>query len=305
MDVLSDFRMEGVTFWRARLTAPWAFQCLSGRDNLFYAVRAGGAWFDSLIAGRPPVWCPAGSVVAVSRGDAHSWRDSETTSYGPPVEQLPAQPIAAGALARPAIPGETIITIGKAPLAAFRTFLRASRFLVIPAEAEAVSKRISMLLTLIEEELAYRGEDMDSGSIVRRLAEIITIETTRHLLRTSPHAHGNLMLASEDRYLRPVLQLIHERPELEWTVEELASRAGLGRSAFAARFRKMMNLSPIQYLTMIRMRRAASQMHRSDVVLAEIALNVGYRSEAAFNRAFSRQYAITPGRYYRLYCRKE
>jgi AraC-like DNA-binding protein len=84
-----------------------------------------------------------------------------------------------------------------------------------------------------------------------------------------------------------------------WTVSGLARRAGLSRAAFARRFVEQTGVSPLRYLTQRRMEHAAQLLRESRSGLAEIAEQVGYASEFAFNRAFKRRFHVAPGGYRR------
>ena len=86
-----------------------------------------------------------------------------------------------------------------------------------------------------------------------------------------------------------------KKPAEAWTVADLAQRAGMSRSAFAAHFAKIVGEAPIEYLIRWRLRKAATMLRASTAGIAEIAANVGYDSEAAFSKAFKRSIGVTPG----------
>ena len=88
--------------------------------------------------------------------------------------------------------------------------------------------------------------------------------------------------------------MLHARPAQAWTAEELASLVGLSRSAFADRFSALVGQPPMQYLGQWRMQLAAQRLRGSRDPLARIAAEIGYESEAAFSRAFKRQYGKPP-----------
>ena len=92
------------------------------------------------------------------------------------------------------------------------------------------------------------------------------------------------------------LQFMEVHPFQGWTVAMLASKVGMARSTFAARFLAKVGKSPIEVLTELRMRMAASLLAQTELKVAEIAERVGYRSESAFNRRFVTNYNMTPGR---------
>jgi AraC-like DNA-binding protein len=88
---------------------------------------------------------------------------------------------------------------------------------------------------------------------------------------------------------------IHLAPEKPWTVESLAREAGMSRTVFADRFTNLVGMTPLAYVTHWRMERARRDIRETDLPLIDIAENIGYSSEAAFNRAFKRQFNQTPG----------
>ena len=100
-----------------------------------------------------------------------------------------------------------------------------------------------------------------------------------------------------DRRIERAVQLLNENISRRWTVELVARAVGLSRSAFARQFQRVLGLSPMRYLTQRRMRAAAAILLGSDAGLAEVAAQVGYGSEFAFNRAFKRHHRVPPGEF--------
>lgn len=100
-----------------------------------------------------------------------------------------------------------------------------------------------------------------------------------------------------DSRIDKALTLLNADISKRWTVELLARAVGLSRPAFARQFFRVLGLSPMRYLTQKRMQIAASILLGSDAALAEVATQIGYRSEFAFNRAFKRHYQVPPGVY--------
>jgi transcriptional regulator GlxA family with amidase domain len=77
----------------------------------------------------------------------------------------------------------------------------------------------------------------------------------------------------------------------------LAREVGISRSVLAERFSHYLNEPPIAYLTRWRLLLAARMLKSSSRGVAEIGADVGYESEAAFNRAFKRQFSVPPARF--------
>ena len=84
------------------------------------------------------------------------------------------------------------------------------------------------------------------------------------------------------------LSLLHGQPAREWTLERLGEEPGLSRSVLHERFVHFLGLPPIQYLLHWRMQLAAGRLRDTDATVLDIAMDVGYKSEAAFLRAFKR-----------------
>jgi AraC-like DNA-binding protein len=105
--------------------------------------------------------------------------------------------------------------------------------------------------------------------------------------------------ALNDPAITSALRGIHRQPERHWTVEDLASLAGLSRATFAKKFTTIVGQPPLSYLTWWRMTTAARVLRDSDTPLRSVAERAGYASEFAFAKAFKRQYGLAPGRYRR------
>jgi AraC-like DNA-binding protein len=79
----------------------------------------------------------------------------------------------------------------------------------------------------------------------------------------------------------------------------LAGRAGLSRTRLAERFRHFLGVSPMAYLAQWRLKLGAEMLESGDHSVAEVAAAVGYGSEAAFNRAFKREFGCPPAQFRR------
>lgn len=109
-----------------------------------------------------------------------------------------------------------------------------------------------------------------------------------------PERELGWLAALRDRGMGHSLELIHEQPAHPWTVDELARRAAMSRSAFAARFGQLLGEAPAQYLTRWRLQLASLRLRDGDESMAAIASAIGYASEAAFSRAFKRELGQPP-----------
>jgi len=129
-------------------------------------------------------------------------------------------------------------------------------------------------------------------ALVERLFEVVMIQVLRQLME-SGQVHGGLLSGLSHARLRNALVAMHEAPAQEWTLDELATAAGMSRSVFAATFRETVGITPGQYLQGWRVRLAQKALRRGRP-LKMIAAEVGYGSEAALSRAFKAQSGQSP-----------
>ena len=132
-------------------------------------------------------------------------------------------------------------------------------------------------------------------AVITRLADVLVIQAIRSWIETAPAARGGWLGALQDRQIGRALALIHREPARRWTVASLADELALSRSAFAARFTELVHEPAIQYLTRWRMHVARDAIETEGATVAELADRLGYRSEAAFARAFKRVIGVPTG----------
>jgi len=141
-----------------------------------------------------------------------------------------------------------------------------------------------------------------AGIAVRRLADLLLIQALRAHLAVAERnqsERSGWLHALADSHIGAALNSMHKRIEYPWTVASLASEAGMSRSAFAQRFKKLMSEAPLEYLTRWRMYRGSDLLRESDRKLADVAQAVGYDADGAFHKAFKRVLGIAPGEYRR------
>jgi AraC-like DNA-binding protein len=147
-------------------------------------------------------------------------------------------------------------------------------------------------------DMALRESEKPSAggeTILARLSELLFLQSIRDHIERLPKDATGWLSALRDRHIGAALRFIHARPAHRWTVDELAREVGLSRSALAERFNQVMGTPPMQYLGNWRLQLAAQHLMTRGIGVAQAAAEVGYESEAAFNRAFKRQVGMTPG----------
>jgi AraC family transcriptional regulator, activator of mtrCDE len=138
----------------------------------------------------------------------------------------------------------------------------------------------------------FEGEPGAAAS-VSRLSEVLFIEAMRAGIAQAPEI-GRLMSAVYDPQIGKSLSLIHGDVAHAWTVESLAGAVGMSRSRFAERFRELVGCGPMAYITDWRLQRALNLLSESNTPIKTVAHRIGYRSAAAFTRAFSERFGCSP-----------
>ncbi len=133
----------------------------------------------------------------------------------------------------------------------------------------------------------------------QHLAQMMLVESLRLYLAEAPNSGIGWLYALADKQLNTALTCMHQAPAYRWTLEELATRAGMSRSIFALRFREKVGTTPMEYLTRWRMMLAADRLSTTTDSIATIAASLSYESESAFGKAFKRTLGRSPRQYHR------
>lgn len=137
-------------------------------------------------------------------------------------------------------------------------------------------------------------DDSAMAAVIRdRLCELLFVYCIDHLL-TSDWLNLGLLKLHADPQLARALKAIHAEPERSWNLVEMATEAAQSRTLFVNRFRALSGWTPMQYLTWWRLQLALEHLQAGDSV-SQAAERVGYRSTAAFSRAFSRHFGFHAG----------
>ena len=159
--------------------------------------------------------------------------------------------------------------------------------------ADPANPWIHTTIRLMVEEVRTMRPGGDA--VITRVSDILVIQAIRSWLER-PEAPGSGWLgALRDPLIGRSLALIHRDPMQPWSVESIARAIGISRSAFAARFQALMGEPPMHYLRTWRMQVAAQRLRQGATSVGDVAEQLGYNSEAAFNRAFKKTIGLTPG----------
>lgn len=334
VDVLSDtlrvVRLAGALFLNAHLRAPWAVlsppadqlalylglptDCVA----LFHILVEGECWIA--LEGHSPVHLSAGDVIIFPRADQHVLGSTLSVRPLPIGTFLPPGPLEGIARIEEGRSGAVTRfvcgylhcdqrfnpLIGALPalLLVVRTDDRTGQASAPDPAQERALALVPGILPIdggdwLATTLRHAVEEAESlrpghAVMLARLTEILFVEVLRRFMQQLPAAQRGWLAAVRDPVVGQTLRLLHAHPERAWTVEELATAVAVARSTLADRFTLLVGEPPMRYLAAWRIQLAQSLLRQSRTSVAEVALRVGYESEAAFNRAFKRHVGQPP-----------
>ena len=309
-EILSGVKLSGAVFFAAEFSAPWGFTMPA--SSIMTARLAPGAshmvLFHLLIEGRsvvamsdgPQVALEPGDIVIFPHGDAHHMSSSKDTM--PP---FPNYGISSKVKARDLTP---LRAGGGGAIARFVCgYMTCDAYLCGPilnglpavVKVNIRSDRSghwleNSILHLLDEAASGR---VGSDAMLAKLSEALFVDTLRRYVAGLSEQQTGWLAGTRDPIVGKALALLHSRFAHPWTIVDLANAVGISRSALVERFTRYLSEPPMAYLTRWRLQVAARSLGQTSRGVAEIAADVGYESEAAFNRAFKRQFGQPPGRY--------
>ncbi|MFC8436033.1 AraC family transcriptional regulator [Streptomyces sp. NPDC057253] len=295
--LLSGIRAEGSVVCHAVLEAPWTIRFVDGAPLTMVSVLRGGG---SLLL-------PDGTEQAVGVGDTAIVRgpdpfylvDHPATPDHPHVEyeiacftgdaECTAENL--GGIRWGGDPdGATALIVGAYRASGHRheRLLRAlPPVLVVNEDTE-----VCAWLETAAADAALRSPG--SQALMDRLLDWALVCTLRTWFDQAGPEAPAWYRSLADPILAPALEAFHARPSRRWTVEALATEAGVSRALFAKRFTQVMGRPPLTYLTECRMDEAEALLSDTDFSIAQIAKSTGYADAFGFSAAFKRHRGVSP-----------
>ena len=295
-EILHLLKLTGTFYCQSHMTAPWGVSIPGFQGILSFAVVTYGRCFMR-VGDASPFEVNKGDLILMTAGAPVAFFSSDEAPLLT-LEELPIRKITElyETLEYGGGGAETGIMYGLVRIdhaaSGMLMMLLPDVLKIDPWEEDAGSWLQATLQFIAREarELRPGGE-----TVITRLADVVVIEAIRRWLNSAPDANRGWFEAARDPQIGSAIIAIHRAPAEEWTVDALARVAGMSRSAFSARFSELVGIPAIQYLAKWRMHLAQERLVKTDQPISQIAADVGYLSEPAFNKAFKRGFERPPG----------
>jgi AraC-like DNA-binding protein len=281
-EFLNLIELRSQTWCIVELAASGGFRIPRSEGVLFYAALDGPVTL-SLSLGQSSV-LDAGDIAMVLSGEAHSIRGPQASTCDVLKFLAAGEPVDAPLHFRLGI-GEPRVRILCGRLKARWPGAK------LPPGLPAVLHSSTEEACIDFAALVDRSTGKGTTATLTRAAMFVFVNA----FRTDPSCERIFHDAGLRRPIAQAVQMIETHPFNDWTVAQLASKVGMGRSNFARRFLEDIGQTPMALMTQERMKHAVSLLEHTDLKVSEIAERIGYRSESAFSHRFLAQRGLTPG----------
>ncbi|NRB38834.1 MAG: AraC family transcriptional regulator [Pseudomonadales bacterium] len=285
-DVLKTLRLSSKVFLDAKFCDEWVIDIspMNWQVN-FHVIANGDCWLHSPDTAIP-VALHAGDLIFCLRNKQHLI----THSSAYPADDLPRNmPTTEDKLGK-----STSLICGYCEFLQYywNPLLEALPDVMVLPAIDSGKTHLSMIVNMMVTETS--SDNSGSTAIIDRLSDILFIEAIRTYMQLHENNMGYIALL-KDPQLSKALASFHKQPEHYWSVQALSEEAGMSRSRFAEQFKKMLNMSPMEYVTGWRMQHAYDMLVSDNKSVMVVAENCGYQSEPAFRKAFKKQFNVGPG----------
>lgn len=295
-ELLRGMRLRGVQY--RRIQAGPSF-------GMGFEAKPGHAYFHFLAAGTATLRTDDGGLFELSAGNAvfisHGGAHTLSSDADRPVQDING--FDAIAL------GDTVCAVDASPDSRPSTLLFSGcmafelgsiqglgslmpAMMLIDAQGQRYPGLMPILAVMEREVSAAR---IGYSGILARLADVVAAMIVQGWVECACGNASGLVAALRDTRLAGALLALHQQPGRDWSVAELAAHCHTSRSVFAERFQATLGIPPLRYVTELRMRLASQWLTLERLPIEEVALRLGYTSQAAFSRAFKRITGHPPG----------
>ena len=295
--LLLGLRLDGVEYGRCLMRAPWAVAFPARAEARFHFVASGGCWLRTpgaewlQLKPGDAVLLPGGTVHVLASEPDLPTVDIDSLARVPVSENIylvGGDPTANGTPAAVDAPAPDVMFCGalRFNLDPLHPLLAMMPPVMRAGDLAQRDPGVPALLEAMEREVAL--DRIGACGILARLADVLAASIIRAWVECACSDASGWIAAAHCPKIGKVIAAIHQAPERDWTVPELASLMGASRSSFAEAFSRAVGESPAKYVAKVKMFQARRWISQEGVRVTVAASRLGYDSEASFSRAFKR-----------------
>lgn len=301
-DILNQMKLAGTLYFRTAFTPDWAVEVPAYNKVARFHFVHRGRCYARVDSTEKPVLLEQGDLIIIPHGARHILSDPVE------VDALTVDEV----VAKSSFNGSGALVYGSLEPSHATQFVcghfafdedvnhplidSLPAFIRIREQAGVSNIWLDSTLKVIGAETGRGG--LGSDLIALKLSEIILAQAIRTFL-DNEGKDMKVFAAFADPAISRALEALHRAPTPNWTLKEMAREAGMSRTLFAAKFSKLMMMTPLGYLTAWRIQSARRLLLETDAPIIEVAEQSGYSSEASFGRVFKRRFNVPPARYRR------
>ncbi len=292
--VLESAKLKTVFYPKFSFTSPWGIGMEQDSRSQFWRLLKGTCYLR--VPGEKVIKLNVGDIVCIPHGSKHLISGKSNTTC------VPASQFGkAFHSGKPLFQGkdeETILMGGHFEFtpSVQHPFIKTLPKVIHINTTKELNLWLQQAAVMMNEEIST--EKIGSKLILGRLVDILFVLIIRAYIEQADIKKG-FLLALKDTRISNSLKSMHESPEKDWTLHQLAVTAGMSRTLYCREFKRLVGETPLSYLTNWRILKAKEILAESKENISEVASKVGYQSEAAFNRLFKSKIGETPASYRR------
>lgn len=289
-DVLDTLRFRGSIFFRSRLAAPWGMSLSKLKNPRFHIALSGDCFIGVDDTNTKIIDLHNMDIVMLPHGEMH-WIADQPGRKLIPSEQ-------AGDACELGMPLFQKGEITNKLICGLIDYEKDMLHPIIDSLPSALhftgikhNDPIWMTVLLIDAEM--EKEQTNQTSIIDRLTEVLFMQLLNRHMDENKEITG-FFAALHDKRIHRALELIHRKPQYQWSLDLLVEQVNMSRATLIRQFKHTVGVSPMTYLLNWRMTKAYHLLKQSNSTVEQIAEEVGFSTARTLAKAFQRQYGMTP-----------
>ena len=290
--ILQSISLRGSVYFDACFGSEWGMELVKFPHSIFHIIVKGEAWLQMASPLEKNIKLVSGDIVLFPTGSPHKLS-----------KELDSECVPASSIVEAYANGERQFFGSEKEFTIICGYIDYNNFFEHPFLTNlpgcihvnsSMRSQFHWLNSVIDHIVLESKEPKPAGAVlIDKFTEILFIQIIRAYMEETKYELSYLAALANPQ-LSKALSLIHDRLDTDWTIDSLAEEVGMSRSSLYNRFYEHIGVPPMKYLYEWRMQHAKMEIENTKKSLSIIAEEVGYNSDAAFQKAFKRFFDRTP-----------